>query len=74
MLEYLDWLKNFLADRTVFAFMAFSVLVNVYLFRLYIQEKDAHFQTVVQWLPLAEKMQFVLTAAAEKARAKRERT
>jgi hypothetical protein len=71
LVELLSSLKNFLADRPEFAFLALSLGTNVVLFKLYVREKDAHLATVLEWLPLAEKLTNILAAAAAKARVRR---
>lgn len=68
MVELLGQLKKFLADQPVIAFLAISLGVNAILFRLYVTEKDAHLKTVLNWLPLSEKLVRLLEAAANKAR------
>ncbi len=71
MVNLLTALKEFLADRTTFAFLAVSLATNAVLFRLYVKEKDAHLATVLAWLPLADKLVHMLSAVAERARNKR---
>ena len=50
------------------AFLACSLGVNVYLFKLLLLEKDAHLLTVKQLFPLTERLTTLLHAAATKAR------
>lgn len=71
VLELLSKLKSFLVERPEVAFLACSLATNVVLFRLYVREKDAHFSTVVRWLPLAEKLTNMFSVAAARARGKR---
>lgn len=68
MVELLGQLKKFLADQPVVAFLAISLGVNALLFRLYVKEKDAHLKTVMDWLPLSEKLTQLLETAANRAR------
>lgn len=68
MIELLGQLKKFLSEQPVVAFLAISLGVNAVLFRLYVKEKDAHLRTVLDWLPLSEKLTQLLEAAANKAR------
>ena len=71
MLELMISLKNFLADRPEFAFLALSLATNALLFRMYVKEKDDHLATVLEWLPLAEKLTAMLSAVATKERARK---
>jgi len=71
LLDFLASLKNFLADRPTVAFLALSLATNALLFRLYVREKDAHLATVLEWLPLAEKLTRMLAVAADRARSSR---
>lgn len=68
MLEYLISLKEFLATRPEIAFLALSLSTNAYLFRIYVKARDEHFATVITWLPVADRMMNLVSAAAEKAR------
>lgn len=68
MIENLNKLKDFLADRPEWAFLAISLTVNAYLFRLLLKAKDAHFATVERWLPVAERLASLVQMAASKAR------
>lgn len=72
MIELLGQLKKFLSDQPVVAFLAISLGVNAVLFRLYVKEKDAHLQTVLDWLPISEKLTRLLETAASKARRRSE--
>lgn len=72
MIELLGQLKKFLADQPVVAFLAISLGVNAVLFRLYVKEKDAHLRTVLDWLPLSEKLTQLLETAAYRARRRME--
>lgn len=71
VVEFLTKLKDFLAERPETAFLACSLATNVVLFRLYVKEKDAHFATVVRWLPLAEKLTSMFSLVAARARGKK---
>jgi len=66
----LEQLKNFLEDRPSWAFLALSLAANLALFRLLLKAKDKQLALVVQWLPLADKMTTLVTAAATRARTK----
>lgn len=73
MIELLGQLKKFLADQPTVAFLAISLGVNAVLFRLYVKEKDAHLSTVLEWLPLAEKLTNIFATVANKARGRIDR-
>lgn len=74
MFEYLNKLKDFLADRPTYAFLTCSIAVNIYLFRCLMREKDAHFKTIERWLPVADSLTKMLSNAASRARNKKPQT
>jgi hypothetical protein len=68
LLKTLEGFKNFLGDHTTLAFLAMSVVANIYLFKAVLKEKDAKFDVVVEWLPVVDDMQQLIGHAARKAR------
>lgn len=62
----LEQLKNYLADRPETAMLAMCVVTIVYLHRGWMSERDAHMQTYVRWMPLAEKMAAMISVMATK--------
>lgn len=66
MLDTLVALKNFLADRPEWAFLSLSLVVNSILFRLLLKEKDNHLQTVMQVVPLGEKLHEMLQIVVQR--------
>ena len=73
-METLSQLKDFVADRPEYAFLVFSIVTNTILFRLYVKEKDAHLSTVIEWLPIVERLTTLLAAAATKVRGRKSDT
>ena len=67
-MDFLREMKDFLADRPEWAFLAISLFVNAVLFRMYVKARNAHFQTIERWLPVAEQLTVMLKHAATKAR------
>ena len=66
-------LKNYLADRPEFAFLALSLMTNVYLHRGWMAARDAHQAALERWLPVAERMNAMIATMATKAtRARKE--
>lgn len=68
MLDLFDRLKDFLYDRPVYAFLTVSMVVNAYLFRLLLKEKDARLAMAERWLFIAGQMNQLVNKAALKAR------
>ena len=68
ILDFLVKLKDFLADRPEWAFLAISMFVNALLFKMYVAARNAHFATVERWLPVTEQLTEMLKVAATKAR------
>lgn len=69
----LEQLKNYFADRPETAMLALCVMTIAFLFNklqsekaALLAEKDSHRATVMQWLPVAEKMSNMLSVMATK--------
>ena len=60
MFEFLEQLKNYLADRPEVAFLALTVVGIVYLFKKYDKAKDQHLTTLSKVAPLADKLCMVI--------------
>lgn len=66
--ETLDRLKNFLADRPEWAFLAISLTVNVALFRLLMRAHQEQLATMERVLPVVDQLTTLVRTAATKAR------
>lgn len=69
-LNLLTGLKDFLSERTELAILALSLVANVIQFRLIWQLHESRFQVAVALLPVTDRMQRMIEAAAKKARRK----
>lgn len=65
--EELNLLKDFLADRPEWAFLALSVGVNTVLFGLLMRSHKAQLAIVARVLPLADRLADLLQTASAKA-------
>lgn len=77
-LDTLTKLKDFLADRPEWAFLAIALLSLAFVFRLFLKakndhlkEKDAHLATALKIVPLAEKLLAIVDAAKAASRRRR---
>jgi len=70
--EGLTELKNFLADRPEWAFLAISLAVNVTLFTCLLRAHKAQLAIIERVLPLAEKLSELIQAVAVKASRRRQ--
>ena len=70
VLQLLEGLKNFLADRPDTAFLAISLFVNAFLFKAYAKARDEHTKSLESLLPLAASLSEMLKAAAAKSKLK----
>jgi cbb3-type cytochrome oxidase subunit 3 len=62
----LDALKNFLADRPEYAFLAFALLAVGILWRAYRKAEAEKLEIALRVIPLADKLQTMLQKAAER--------
>lgn len=69
-IELLNQLKDFLADRPAWAFLALSLVTNGYLFILLQRAQAERLEDMRKWLPVASKLGDLVSAAANKARKK----
>jgi len=65
-ISYLSQLKDFLADRPEYAFLACCIFVIVILWRALRKEQKEKFDLALRVLPLADKLQNMLQRAAER--------
>lgn len=69
-LNFLQGLKEFLSERPITAVLALSLTANVVMFRIILKLHEARFQVAIALLPIADRMQRMVEAAANKARQK----
>ena len=60
-MDFLDRLKDYLADRPETAFLAISLFVCAYLFRKYDRARDRHIEILETIVPLAENLRKMIT-------------
>jgi len=62
----LETLKNFLADRPEYAFLAFTLAAIAVLWRAYRNAEEEKLEIALKILPLADKLQVMLQRVAER--------
>jgi hypothetical protein len=69
--DQLTWLKEFLADRPEWAFLAISMACNLTLFGLLMNSLYSRIKQAERWAPIADRLSTMFGSAAQKAKKSR---